>query len=47
MQFRYECLADRFEKSTLCFQMERELNLSPRAKPRYSTKVRLCVARYK
>ncbi|XP_017324285.2 RIMS-binding protein 2 isoform X2 [Ictalurus punctatus] len=26
--------------------MERELNLSPRAKPRYSTKVRLCVARY-
>ncbi|XP_058246415.1 RIMS-binding protein 2 isoform X2 [Hemibagrus wyckioides] len=26
--------------------MERELNLSPRAKPRYTAKVRLCVARY-
>ncbi|XP_062855459.1 RIMS-binding protein 2 isoform X1 [Trichomycterus rosablanca] len=26
--------------------MERELNLSPRAKPRYTNKVRLCVARY-
>ncbi|TSO88069.1 RIMS-binding protein 2 [Bagarius yarrelli] len=26
--------------------MERELNLSPRAKPRYTGKVRLCVARY-
>ncbi|XP_047656256.1 RIMS-binding protein 2 isoform X4 [Tachysurus fulvidraco] len=26
--------------------MERELNLSPRAKPKYTGKVRLCVARY-
>lgn len=33
--------------STFHFQMERELNLSPRAKPRYTGKVRLCVTRYK
>ncbi|XP_060787257.1 RIMS-binding protein 2 [Neoarius graeffei] len=33
-------------RRTCLSEMERELNLSPRAKPRYTGKVRLCVARY-
>ncbi|XP_046727323.1 RIMS-binding protein 2 isoform X2 [Silurus meridionalis] len=33
-------------RRTCLSEMERELNLSPRAKPRYVGKVRLCVARY-
>uniref|UniRef100_A0A8B9KA59 RIMS-binding protein 2 n=1 Tax=Astyanax mexicanus TaxID=7994 RepID=A0A8B9KA59_ASTMX len=33
-------------RRTYLSEMDKELNLSPRAKPRYTGKVRLCVARY-
>ncbi|XP_046727328.1 RIMS-binding protein 2 isoform X7 [Silurus meridionalis] len=41
---RRTCLSE--VRPILTAAMERELNLSPRAKPRYVGKVRLCVARY-